>query len=91
MALQTSVGFVCVDKVEPKPMCAPGKTPQIRNGRLECDPDLECPSGQVAMQTEAGKVCQASTSSPAVTTGFPITSEPPCPYGLVPLQTSVGR
>ena len=91
MAIQTSTGFVCVDKVEPMPMCGPGTTPQIRNGRLECNLDLECPPEQVAVETETGKVCWTPTGSQAMTIETPVTSEPPCPYGLVPLQTSVGR
>ena len=91
MAIQTSTGFVCVDKVEPRPMCGSGTTPQIRNGRLECDLDLECSPEQVAVETETGKVCWTLTSSQAVPIETPVTSEPPCPYGLVPLQTSVGR
>ena len=72
-------------------MCGPGTTPQIQNGRLECHPDLECPPDQVVVETDSGKVCHTLPTSPDVTTVESTTAEPPCPHGLVPLHTSVGR
>ena len=86
-------GFVCVEEVEPRPMCSSGTVPQTVNGRLECVSVSGCPPGQVAISTETGTVCRVVTTSPSyeTTTAAVVTSERPCPYGLVPLQTPVGR
>ena len=90
--MQTDSGFVCVQKVDPRPMCAPNTVPQTNNGRLECVPMIKCPPGYESIETESGTGCQAVTTAlPIETTVTSLKTEEPCPYGLVPLQTSIER
>ena len=90
--MQTETGFICVDRIEPRPLCTSGMVPETRDGRIECIHQLNCPPGSEVVVTDTGRKCQDTVTTTPTTTSTPTSkTEAPCPYGLVPLQTSVGR
>ncbi|XP_053409011.1 neurogenic locus notch homolog protein 1-like [Mercenaria mercenaria] len=79
VAAMTQDGYVCIDPVFPSSVCPAHLVPAMSSRGIQCIP---CPYGQNVVRIEDVVKCERTDM---------VTTEVPCPQGLQPIQTPVGR
>lgn len=71
-------GYICLDPVFPSSVCPENRVPSWSPRGIRCVP---CPLGQRVIRSGDGAKCD----------GIVVPTDAPCPEGLEPRQTPVGR